>query len=252
MGRQVYDAFKELSMSEKVWLVSYPRSGNTWTRFLLANIQHPGKEIGYRNLEALVPDTYQSSWWREEKVAWSPLILKSHDLYRPEFEGHKVIYLYRDGRDVARSCYYYYQRGIITEQWRVRGSFSDYLKLFVQGWNLYGDWKAHLQFWLFSQRGSQVFSIRYEDLLADTVGNLKKLMRFLNIEVSDDIIVSAVQKSSFKKLQAIREQEGLHPYLQGLKGTSGGWKEIFTEDDLELFWQYAGDLMEKLGYRRKE
>ena len=239
-------------MRNVTWLVSYPRSGNTWMRFLLANIQHPGREIGYHNLEALVPDTYQSSWWREEKVAWSPLILKSHDLYRSEFDNCKIIYLYRDGRDVARSCYYYYQREEGAERWRVRGSFSDYLKLFVQGWNLYGDWKDHLQFWLFSQHKSPVFLIRYEDLLADTVRNLKKLMGFLNIEVPDDVIVAAVQKSSFKKLKAIREQEGLHPYLQGLKGTSGGWKEIFTEDDLELFWQYAGDLMEKLGYRRSK
>ena len=239
-------------MKEKVWLVSYPRSGNTWMRFLLANIQHPGKEIGYKEIDTFVPDIHQVYWWQGKRFNWNPLIVKSHTLYRPDYELCKVIYIYRDGRDVARSCYYFSQGRWQVEQWRFRGSFSDYLRLFVRGWNNFGDWKKHLWFWLFYRHGIDVFFIKYEDLLIDTVGILKRLVRFLGMEVSDDVIVDAVRKSSFDKLKAIRERDGQHPYLQGLKGTSGGWKEIFTESDLELFWQYAGDLMEKLGYRRNE
>src|SRR5947209_7763262 len=38
-------------------IVSYPRSGNTWTRFLIANLLHPAEEVDFLNIEKFIPDT---------------------------------------------------------------------------------------------------------------------------------------------------------------------------------------------------
>jgi hypothetical protein len=41
---------------DDTFLVCYPRSGSTWTRFLIANLIHPGKAVTFANIEELIPD----------------------------------------------------------------------------------------------------------------------------------------------------------------------------------------------------
>ena len=43
--------------ADDTFIVSYPRSGNTWTRFLIANLLHPEVEVGFANIDSFVPDT---------------------------------------------------------------------------------------------------------------------------------------------------------------------------------------------------
>lgn len=41
--------------SETFFLVSYPRSGNTWTRMLICNLLYPKEEIDFEKKEIMVP-----------------------------------------------------------------------------------------------------------------------------------------------------------------------------------------------------
>ena len=41
---------------DDVFLVSFPKSGNTWTRFLIANLAHPETPATFANIHELVPD----------------------------------------------------------------------------------------------------------------------------------------------------------------------------------------------------
>ena len=41
---------------DDVFLVSYPKSGNTWTRFLIANLVFPEKQPDFANINELIPD----------------------------------------------------------------------------------------------------------------------------------------------------------------------------------------------------
>ena len=41
---------------DDVFLTSYPRSGNTWTRFLVGNFVNPNEPVTFLNVERLVPD----------------------------------------------------------------------------------------------------------------------------------------------------------------------------------------------------
>ena len=40
---------------DDTFLVSYPKSGNTWVRFLLANLLFPDEEVGFANINRLLP-----------------------------------------------------------------------------------------------------------------------------------------------------------------------------------------------------
>ena len=41
---------------DDVFIVSYPKSGNTWVRFILANLLAPGERITFRNIDNYVAD----------------------------------------------------------------------------------------------------------------------------------------------------------------------------------------------------
>ena len=44
------------TFEDDMFLVSYPRSGNTWVRFLLANLRYPNQSVGFANINRLLAD----------------------------------------------------------------------------------------------------------------------------------------------------------------------------------------------------
>jgi hypothetical protein len=89
-----------------VFLVSYPRSGNTWMRYLLASLLEPDLEWNINSISRLIPDLHDK--WPDDYLKPSPRVIKSHFPYQKAYK--KVIYPYRDGRDVAISHYDYQKR----------------------------------------------------------------------------------------------------------------------------------------------
>ena len=41
---------------DDAFIASYPRSGNTWTGFLIANLMHPERPVTFANIESVIPD----------------------------------------------------------------------------------------------------------------------------------------------------------------------------------------------------
>lgn len=90
---------------DDIFLVSYPKSGNTWLRFLVANY-FVGDQltVDLRNIEIIVPDIYVHNIYYFEKLK-GPRIIKSHELFDPRYG--KTIYIVRDPRDVALSYWHF-------------------------------------------------------------------------------------------------------------------------------------------------
>ena len=47
---------------DDTFVVSYPKSGNTWTRFLIANLVYPEKLPDFRNINYLLPMIQMNSY----------------------------------------------------------------------------------------------------------------------------------------------------------------------------------------------
>ena len=123
-----------------IFLASYPRSGNTWLRFVLSEAL-TGQSIDFDNVDHFVPEL---KWHRGAApiLAGQGRLIKTHEAWRKEYR--KAIYIVRDVRDVALSTYARTkQLGIVDSQ------LDDYLRSILQGRaHQYGAWHNHVRSWL--------------------------------------------------------------------------------------------------------
>jgi hypothetical protein len=93
-----------------------------------------------------------------------------------------------------------------------------------------------------------VSHVRYEDLLADTTGELDRLLLELTgTEPDPEVVAAAVQRYDFK--HATGRTPGTEDRSSFLrKGVSGDWVNHFTREAGEIFDDIAGDHLVELGY----
>lgn len=96
------------------------------------------------------------------------------------------------------------------------------------------DWQA--------KKPNQMLLVYYEKLKANSQEETARILSFLGADNSETTIDTMVEKNSFSKLKAA----GKNSFFR--KGTSGDWKNHFTEKDIQLFKKITGDLLVRLGY----
>jgi hypothetical protein len=238
---------------DDTFLVSYPKSGNTWVRFLLANLIYPNEAVGFANINRLLPAPGVSSK-RFLRNLPRPRILKSHEPFDVRFR--KVIYLVRDPRDVAVSEYHFDLKKRYIEP---DVTLEQFVKRFINGeTSSYGSWWEHTASWIAARNGNPAFLlVRYEDLLSDPIGETGKIAHFLGIHAGPDRIEAAVQRSSADRMRKLEKQQADQwtgtkntrkeiPFVRAAK--SGGWKETLpahSVEEIEVAW---APLLNFLGY----
>jgi estrone sulfotransferase len=226
------------------FLVSFPKSGNTWLRFLIAHLVSDRNDIHFRNLDALVPDVYMSAAVADRLP--SPRYIKTHDARLADYP--KTIYIVRDYRDVLVS-YYHYQ--LAAKEFS--GSFSEYVRT-IDTLHPFGSWHAHVEAALDFQSAhpERLHFLHYEELLAAPENELQRIVDFLQI-VPKRPLSEAIAACQFARLQELEKKHGsLFNDKSGAaffrEGKSGSWKQTFTPADLERVMQENGRLLQRLGY----
>ena len=235
---------------DDVFLVSYPRSGNTWLKFMVAHML-TGEEVGFDRSEELVPPVGTHA--RAPRLLPSGgRVVKSHEPYR-SLHGRayrNVVYLARDGRDVAVSYYFHQIRRDFFS-----GEFAEFLPHFLHGEvEGYGAWHEHVESWLARPRAPRALVVRYEDLLADTPSELARVAGFLGVRVDDATLHAVVESNTATRMRSKEDDSALLarrkrndvPFVR--RAAAGTWTEAFDDDDLERFERVAGAALRRLGY----
>lgn len=234
---------------EDRFVVSYPRSGNTWFRFLVANALGPEREVSFSNIESLVPDIYANRERTLRRLP-SPRVLKSHEYFDPRYG--RVVYLVRDPRKVAPS-YYRFLRMMnrLPEE-----SVDRFVERFIAGrLDRYGSWDAHVGSWLGARRDDRFALVRYEDLQRDTVPELMRALAGLGLEAGEATASRAVERASRDRMQALEHRDA-HRW-KAIRGADPNVAFVGSGgDDLEPAWERAsaaiaeawGERMRELGY----
>jgi sulfotransferase family protein len=240
---------------DDTFIVSYPRSGNTWTRFLVANLVYPGKPVTFANIESLIPDCEALSSRYVKRVP-RPRFIKSHEYFDPRYK--KVIYVVRDPRDVALS-YYDFSRKYrhIEDQHPLTSYVSDFVagRLSSADW---GTWGENVASWVHTRNGRPGFLLlRYEDMLSNTERELTKVACFLGVDSAPERLASAVERSSADRMRNLEATQGEKwvttkekrsdiPFVR--TATSGLWKTKLAASSIAEIESAWGPLMKSLGY----
>jgi hypothetical protein len=245
---------------DDVYLVSYPRSGNTWTRFLLGNLIDQKNPVTFSNIEARIPEIYFNPD-RVLRQLSRPRMLKSHECFQPHYP--RVIYIVRDPRDVAVSFYHHNVKARnIPDDYPM----AKFVPRFVAGEfdPKFGSWRDNVLSWTTVRKDDAGFLLlRYEDMKRDTAGVLASVVAFLDrcafrkIDSSPEALRRTIELSSAENMRALEKQDaGSWVLTKGTRSdkpfvrsaTSGGWKTQLDPDSVAAIESAWGSLMQKLGY----
>jgi len=242
---------------DDIFLVSYPKSGNTWSRFLIGSLMYQNDETTFANVERRVPDIYQNT---EEELARvpRPRILKSHEYFDPRYK--RVIYIVRDPRDVVISYYHHHIKlRTIEEGYPI----AKYVQRFVAGeLDLLGSWGENVGSWLGARRGSNDFLLlRYEDMLKQASQELDRVATFLSINATTIQFSNAIEASSPDHMRELEKMQSHlwktteksrqdKPFIRSAK--AGGWRSELPQSSTVLIEEVWGPLMHELGYTLSE
>jgi hypothetical protein len=242
---------------DDTFVVSYPRSGNTWTRFLIANLLHPQEPATFANIERLVPDAALQTSRYMRKIP-SPRTIKSHTYFEPRYPW--VIYIVRDPRDVVLSEYDLSRKFRRIEDdyplERFIGNFVTASGPLISGG--FGTWGENVASWALARGARPGFLLlRYEDMKAQPERELTRIAEFMGVEASPELLQTTLERSSADKMRALEKTQGKDwvstknkrddiPFVR--TAVAGAWKNKLRPEqvaEIEAAW---GNIMAQLGY----
>jgi Sulfotransferase domain len=242
--------------SVDAFLVSYPKSGRTWLRFLLscyfARVAQLGFEPDLRSTFRVHPNFDRDAerglavFVGQEQDVQIPLLAVSHRQYERRFFGGKpTIILVRDPRDVCVSAYFHETK----HKQRFTGNIAEFIEDDIYGIpaivRYYNGWAQGLA-------GSKSLVISYEEMSRNTAETVRAILKFLGQPADEAALADAVEKARFSKMQKTEQKTGIpgHDYdrsdndsLRVRKGKVGGYADMLSPPEADRIIAICRDTM---------
>jgi hypothetical protein len=225
------------------FVVTYPRSGTTWTEQIVHLLVNKGEQ-GEQRLTDAVP-------WVETlphrpggmieflKTLRGRRLFTSHlpfDLMpRARDTNAKYIYVARNPKDVAISTYFHDQSKAGYE-----GTWEEHFQLFLDGDVYFGSYFDHVvPWWQASQNDKNILFLKYEDMKNDHIGSVARIASFLDIKADPQLIDEVAALSSFQSMTSnqntnfdwIPQKADKPKHFR--KGDIGDWRNHFSPEQSE-------------------
>ena len=276
-----------------VWLASYPKSGSTWMRALLAHFlagagpavpmdalpfgMAPSsfrfgelagvamEDLTMDEVGCLMPAFFRlnrrlhsaehdmgarSHLYR--KIHWAYVLNRAGQPLFPESVTAGAVCIVRNPLDVAVSWTFHAGKGDFAKS--VARLNDARATLRAPGhWLRLLDWSGNVASWCAAP--FPVLVVRYEDLLADTAAQLRRVACFLRLDdVSDARLRHAVSRSAFANLREREKREGFpeKPSANAgfffREGRAGGWRRHLPAAEARELARRHRSTMAALGY----
>jgi Sulfotransferase domain len=232
-------------LPEDVFIVGFPKSGNTWFQHLVSGVVHGVDARTSPPLLAydLVPDVHQRAFYRRYST---PMFFKSHSLPRPDY--HRVVYLLRDGRDTMVSCFHYLEA--------LRRAKLDFLDLVTAGApEIPCKWHQHVNAWHQNPHDARMLVIKYEDLVSEPVEQLERFCKFINLDRGRGHLKDVAEAAQFRNLRAKEARLGMgYPDIWPAdkfffrRGVVGSYRDEMPLAVLRAFLGDAAETLRDNGY----
>lgn len=256
-------------MGAIIWLTSYPKSGNTWTRAFLHNLlinpkepadinalnrfclgedkaqyysqfeTRPLPELTFKEVMRLRPKVHQLL----TEAFPDSVFVKTHN-FLGEIEGVPLvtlectagaIYIVRNPLDVVISYSHHYGVDIDTAIEQMANPLMGTPTTEMAVRQVYGTWSMHVKSWTQVPMPS-LHVMRYEDMYSQPFQTFTTLSRFLGLNPPRERLQKAIDNSSFKALQ---RQERQHGFIERSansrffrEGRPGQWRKVLSEEQI--------------------
>jgi hypothetical protein len=205
-----WEQVRKLQTADVV-VVSYGKAGRTWVRVMISRLYQllfglPERLLGFDNFHA-----------RDRRV---PKIFFTHDNYiqdytgqrdKSAFAGKRVVLLVRNPQDVAVSQYFQWKfrmrRGKkALNDYPASGeeiSVYDFVMRPASGLAKIIDW---MNGWAPEIGRPELLLVRYEDLRADPVAQLRRIAAFLGAPQDEDAVRGAVEYASVENMRKLESR----------------------------------------------
>ena len=245
----LYSSLHQLKSESPIFIVGCAHSGTTlMLRILyehdeLLAIDYESSVIGenYVNYPLLV--TWTEARRNTEKLSWvekTPDQIRYLDKIFSTFPKAKVIVMMRDGRDVALSLK---NRG---------GNIEEHMERWVQDNN----------YWLKYEKDKRVISVKLEDFVEDSKGELEDICKKIGVNYSDSLLEYHNKEFKYSSTEAIKtdgkgenhQSNRNWQVNQKIFKSTSRWEKEAEPNDLILFnedleFRY---LLKKFGYIKGE
>jgi hypothetical protein len=246
-----YEEMKKRDAAD-VAIVSFGKSGRTWLRVLLW--RYLARKNGYASDSISGFDEFR------DRRAGVPVLFFTHDNYIKDFLGHDrkvevygdlpVVLLVRDPRDTAVSQFFQWKHRMVSR----KKVINDYplddatsVHDFIAGGNA-GIPKiiSFMNQWADAfDSMPKLLVVKYEDLRADTKGQLRRILEFIGEQPVEADIEDAVTFASIDNMRRMETENaaksGAHRSMKPgnaddpssfkvRRGKVGGWRDYVTEE----------------------
>lgn len=271
-----------------LWIVSYPKSGNTWMRAMLRSyIQevlgekpfecNDVSQYWYQTVSPIPLDTmkpmqviqlrpaammHMTLFQELRKKPKPAAVIKSH-MASVEYCGipafstlwvDRAVYIYRDPRDVLPSLADHMGKTLAEAATMMSDDTA------TLGDNEKGKlaqpmstWSAHVMSWL-NQKRVDCITTSYEKMHEDTARELRKVIEFFELPLDEEAVQKAVEDARFNRLQKLEEEHGFMEKSEKQerffrRGIVGSHKDEVPRALVRRIKKDHGRLMGILGYK---
>jgi hypothetical protein len=209
---------REVRAADSV-IVSFPKAGRTWLRVMLTHAMR--RHLDLPDDELLVFDNFKRMDARAPSVLFTHLFFAAYsDAGRArtlaDLRDKPVLLLHRQPVDVAVSFYHQWRnREKDAKRWLHDYPLGD-VEVDIDSWITHPGWGLDrvIDYYngmaAFVDEVPDALTLGYEDLRAEPVDGLGRILRHIGIEVPEAIVRDAVEHGRFEKMQA-RERSGELP-----------------------------------------
>lgn len=232
---------------DDIYVVSYPRSGNTWTRYIMAYLKSGVRRpLDYREVHVLAPDVYTDVGLINSQV--SRRVIKTHLPMMCLYP--RVVFVHRDPRESLVSFWHYSLR-----VQNFSGTFSQFIR--SSACALHGSWVTHMRAmqWKMDNDPQNIHVIRYDRLQNDFQKTVLGLIDWCGFGSGVDL--DMVQSLASMETMASSDKDCPSPFRSKSgesffvdRGKGSGWRSVWSQSDLDWL---ARDremvaIMERHGY----
>lgn len=195
-------------------ITSFPKSGNTWMRFIIYDLLFNQNQINIDNsleIKKKIPDLHNLKISNKQLILDKSLenkqiFLKTHFGFKmlKTMSIHKVIIVIRHPFDVLVSLLNYYEINDNQRQEMLNYFCSKHTLPFLERFQ-FPSWDQHIESWINS--GKNYHIVKYSNLIDNFEDEIKNLCIFLNLKISDEKIKFIKNNTKFESLKKIEIKE---------------------------------------------